>query len=101
MVFELSLPKTMKLLVLAGTMFLSIPVASATIPRVAVSIAPLHSLVSALMQGVAEPDLLIPPGQSPHGYQLRPSETRQLSAADLVVWVGPEFEIKNLTPFFS
>lgn len=68
----------------------------AEVPAVAVDIAPVHSLVSRVMQGVGTPDLMIPPGASPHGYAMRPSEARSLSGADLVVWIGPE-----LTPWLE
>jgi len=61
-------------------------------PQVVVSIKPIHSLVTGVMQGVAEPQLLIKGGGSPHGYVLRPSEARALSKADLIVWVGPSLE---------
>ena len=61
-------------------------------PQVVVSIKPIHSLVSGVMQGVAEPLLLIKGGGSPHGYTLRPSEARALSRADLIVWIGPQLE---------
>lgn len=60
-------------------------------PQVVVSIKPLHSLVSGLMEGVASPQLLVKQG-SPHGYSLRPSEAKALAGADLVVWVGHELE---------
>ncbi|MHB1400618.1 MAG: metal ABC transporter solute-binding protein, Zn/Mn family, partial [Trichloromonadaceae bacterium] len=61
-------------------------------PRVVVSIKPLHSLVAGVMQGVAEPQLLLQGGSSPHGYVLRPSEARLLNEAQLVVWVGHQLE---------
>lgn len=64
---------------------------AAETPRVVVSIKPLHSLVSGVMAGVAEPELIVKKG-SPHGYSLRPSEARALAKADLVVWVGHELE---------
>jgi zinc transport system substrate-binding protein len=60
--------------------------------NVAVSIKPLHSLISSLMLGVGEPDLVITAAGSPHSYNLRPSEVRLLHRADLVVWIGPELE---------
>lgn len=66
--------------------------ASAGPPKVVVSIAPLHSLVAGVMQGIAEPALLIDPGQSPHQNSLRPSQRRKLANAGLLVWVGPAFE---------
>lgn len=57
-------------------------------PRVATDIAPIHSLVAKVMEGVGTPDLLIKPGVSPHGYALRPSEARALQNADVVFWIG-------------
>lgn len=57
-------------------------------PAVVTDIAPVHSLVSRVMQGVGTPSLLVEPGASPHGYRLRPSEARALSAAQLVIWTS-------------
>lgn len=69
------------------------PVARATdSPRVAVSIKPLHSLVSALMAGVGEPVLIVKGSRSPHSYSMKPSDARTLSEADIVIWVGPGLE---------
>jgi len=61
-------------------------------PKVVVSIAPLQSLVAAVTQGVSEVEVLIPAGQSPHFFTLRPSDRRKISEADLLVWVGPGLE---------
>ncbi|MFG6569409.1 zinc ABC transporter substrate-binding protein [Sulfitobacter sp. 1A13679] len=68
----------------------------ADVPAVATDIAPVHGLVSQVMEGVGTPDLIVPPRSSPHGYAMRPSEARALSGADLVVWVGP-----SLTPWLA
>ncbi|HAC48856.1 MAG TPA: zinc transporter, partial [Sulfitobacter sp.] len=68
----------------------------ADVPAVATDIAPVHALVSQVMEGVGTPDLIVPPRSSPHGYAMRPSEARSLSGADLVVWVGP-----LLTPWLA
>ncbi len=65
-------------------------------PKVVVDIAPLHSLVTQVMDGVGEPDLLIHPEMSPHSYHLRPSEAKALSQADIVFWVG-----EGLTPWLE
>lgn len=65
-------------------------------PHVSTDIAPVHSLVGMVMQGVGSPDLIVTPGASPHGYALRPSQARNLQQADLVVWIGPE-----LTPWLA
>lgn len=66
--------------------------AAAGEPRVAVSIKPIHSLIAAVMDGVAEPTLIVAGAASPHAYALRPSDARALSRAALVFWVGPEME---------
>jgi zinc transport system substrate-binding protein len=70
--------------------------AMAEVPRVAVDIAPVHSLVARVMDGVGEPGLILQPGASPHEYNLRPSEAALLQEADVVVWVGPD-----LTPWMQ
>jgi len=73
-------------------------------PSVAVDILPVHSIVARIMQGVAEPSLIMQPGASPHAYTMRPSEARSLQDAGLVVWVGPDLTpwledpIENLAP---
>lgn len=61
-------------------------------PQVVVSIKPIHSLVSAVMEGVAEPELLMSATQSPHTFVLKPSTVELLEAADVVIWVGPAIE---------
>ena len=61
-------------------------------PSVVATIKPVHSLTAAIMDGVAEPVLLIRSGGSPHTYALRPSEARALESADMVVWVGESLE---------
>lgn len=61
-------------------------------PRVAVSIAPLHSLVAGVMSGVAEPELVYRSSQSPHASALAPDQLKTLVRADLLIWVGPELE---------
>ncbi len=60
--------------------------------KVAVSIAPIHSLVQGVMNGLGSPELLVEGNQSPHAGSLQPSILRNLLTADLVVWVGPQLE---------
>lgn len=81
----------MKAWVLGGVAAMGVTAgaAMAEAPRVAVDIAPVHSLVAQVMQGVGAPDLLVPQGVSPHDYSMRPSEAQALQAADVVFWVGP------------
>ncbi len=64
--------------------------AAAEVPNVAVDIAPVHSLVARVMQGVGTPELILPPGASPHEYSLRPSEAAALQDADVVFWMGAD-----------
>lgn len=64
--------------------------AVADVPNVAVDIAPVHSLVARVMEGVGEPSLILPPGASPHEYSLRPSEAAALQEADIVIWMGED-----------
>src|SRR5690606_6641502 len=66
--------------------------AAAEPPRVLASISPIGSLAAAVMRGVGEPAVLLPPGASPHAYTMRPSDARALAAADLVLWIGPSLE---------
>ncbi len=40
------------------------------------------------MQGVGEPALILPPGASPHGYAMRPSEAAALASAAVVIRMG-------------
>ncbi len=70
--------------------------AMADVPSVAVDIAPVHSLVARVMDGIGAPDLIVQQGASPHGYSLRPSEAAALQNADLVFWLG-----EDLTPWME
>ncbi len=68
------------------------PINHASTPQVAVTIKPIHALVSGVMEGVGTPYLLLPGGESPHSYSLRPSQVRQLRKATIIIWVGPNME---------
>lgn len=68
------------------------PTIQASKPQVVVTIKPIHALVSGVMEGVNTPYLLLPGGESPHSYSLRPSQVEQLHTARLVIWVGPTVE---------
>lgn len=61
-------------------------------PQVVVSIPPIHSLASAIMEGVDEPLLLMDGRSSPHTFSLRPSDARAIAKARLLIWVGPGLE---------
>ena len=85
-----------KILSISSLVTLMAGVGLAEVPKVAVDIAPVHSLVAQVMHGVGEPKLVIPSGASPHEYQLRPSEAETLQNAHIIFWVG-----ENLTPWLE
>ena len=60
--------------------------------RVLTSIKPLQLIAAAVQDGVGQPEVLLPPGASPHHYALRPSDVRRVRDADLLYWIGPDME---------
>ncbi len=60
-------------------------------PKAVASIKPIHSILSKVMTGVAEPSLLLTQS-SPHDSNLKPSQAKSLQSADFIVWVGPGLE---------
>ncbi|HYD64233.1 zinc ABC transporter substrate-binding protein ZnuA [Azospirillum sp.] len=75
--------------------------ALADVPKVVASIKPVHSLVSAVMQGVGEPALIVRGAASPHDYTMKPSDARALQGADFVFWVGEALETFLVKPLKS
>ena len=67
-------------------------------PDVVVSLKPLHSVVASVMEGVAEPYLLLTGSETPHSFALKPSHARELQRADAVFWVGPQLEPFLINP---
>jgi zinc transport system substrate-binding protein len=67
---------------------------AATIPPhdIVVSIKPIHSLVSSIMDGVGEPILLVNGKQSPHEFQLKPSQITALHHAKIIFYLGDSYE---------
>jgi len=66
--------------------------ASTAAPSVVATIPAIHGLTAAVMDGVGEPRLLLPPGTSPHACSLKPSDAAALEDAELVVWIGDALE---------
>jgi zinc transport system substrate-binding protein len=60
--------------------------------KVVVTIAPIHSLASAVMEGRGQPLLLVKGASSEHTYSMRPSDARALSEADIVIRVSDTLE---------
>lgn len=70
--------------------------ATAEVPRVITDIPPIYGLTKTVMGDLGAPVLLLSKGADEHDFQLRPSQMRDIAAADLVVWVGPK-----LTPWLD
>jgi len=66
--------------------------------HVVVSIKPIHSILAGLMAGAGTPELLIDKGQTPYDFTLSEQQKRDLTKANLVVWVGPELEASLVKP---
>ncbi len=60
--------------------------------RVLTSIKPLQLIAAAVQDGLGTPEVLLPPGASPHHYALRPSDVRNVRDVDLLYWVGADLE---------
>jgi len=60
--------------------------------KVLTSIKPLQLIAAAVQDGIAVPEVLLPPGASPHNYALRPSDVRKVQSVELVYWIGPDME---------
>ena len=65
---------------------------------VVASIKPVHSLVSAVMVGVAEPHLIIRGAQSPHTFSMRPSDAAALSKARVIFLIDEHKEVALAGP---
>lgn len=70
-------------------LFLSATPALAEAPRVVTDLPLTQSLVAGVLGDGAVVTALLDRGADPHHAQLRPSQARALSGADLVVWIGP------------
>ncbi|WP_220815308.1 zinc ABC transporter substrate-binding protein [Pseudomonas paralcaligenes] len=60
--------------------------------RVLTSIKPLQLIAAAVQGETGRPEVLLPPGASPHHFALRPSDVRRVQSADLLYWIGPDME---------
>ena len=63
-------------------------------PKVIASIVPVHALVAGVMDGVAEPELLLSGQTSEHQASYSPQQIKALSEADLVFIIGHGLELK-------
>lgn len=70
----------------------SVQAAAADI-TVAATIRPLQLIAQAILQGHGTVEALIGAQDSPHHYALTPGDRLAIEDADLLLWIGPEFEI--------
>ena len=67
-----------------------LPMAALAAPLVVADLPPVGALVAQVMRGVGTTEVLLATGGDGHHHQLRPSQARQVAAADLLVWIGPQ-----------
>ncbi len=64
-------------------------------PLIVTSTKPLAIIAKAAVAETADVEYLIPANQSPHDYSLPVSAIEKIAKADMVVWIGPNFEIRG------
>ena len=74
------------------------PAAAETDIPVVTSIKPVHSLASAVMDGVGEPHLLMRGAGSPHEFKLRPSDAAMLEEAAVIFLIDERMEATLVRP---
>ena len=62
--------------------------------NVVVSIKPLQLIAEEILGDRGTVEVLIPPTDSPHHFNMTPSQRRSIEAADLVVYIGVELEVE-------
>jgi zinc transport system substrate-binding protein len=89
----MSMRRSLPPLLLAVCLAMAVPQAATAEPlKVAVTIAPVHSLTAAVMDGLGAPTLLVRAGSSEHSYSMRPSDARKLNEAQIVIRVSDQLE---------
>lgn len=85
------MPRLFAIFVTFTAGFFAISAAHAEV-NVLTSIKPLQLIAAAVQDGVGVPEVLLPPGASPHNYALRPSDVRKVQSVELLYWIGPDME---------
>ena len=66
--------------------------AGAANAEILASIRPLGFIASSIADGVTQTQILVPPGASPHDYNLKLSDIQKVKSADLVIWIGEDVD---------
>lgn len=85
-------PKSIVASLLAGATTLIAPSTASAELDVVVTIKPIHSLVTRLMDGTGRPKLLVDGPASPHAFSLKPSHARAVNNADVLIRVSESVE---------
>lgn len=78
----------------------SVPARAAAELSIVATIRPLQLIAEAIVQDFGTVAAVISAQQSPHYFTMSPSDRRLLAEADLLLWIGGEFEI-YLADFFA
>ncbi|RTE65467.1 zinc ABC transporter substrate-binding protein ZnuA [Amphritea opalescens] len=70
-----------------------VPALQAQPVKVLASIKPIQLIAVDMLGDLAEVDVLLPPGSSPHHYSLKPSSISDIHDADLFIWGGEGLEL--------
>lgn len=60
--------------------------------NIVTTIKPVHSIVSAITDGISEPVFLVKGNKSPHDFSPKPSDIRKIAQADVIFYIGEELE---------
>lgn len=66
--------------------------AGAANAEILASVRPLGFIASSIADGVTQTQILVPPGASPHDYNLKLSDIQKVKSADLVLWIGEDVD---------
>lgn len=70
-----------------------VPLVHAEQVKILASIKPIQLIAVDMLGDLAEVDVLLPPGSSPHHYSLKPSSVSDIHEADLFIWGGEDLEL--------
>ena len=68
-------------------------------PLLVTSIKPLAIIAQSAFKDNVTVEYLIPAALSPHEVVIKLSDVRKIADADLVLWIGPEFEVRSAKQF--
>ena len=86
--------------ILINLCIFAVPVIKAQV-NVVTSIRPLQLIAQAIIEDRGQVSSVVGIQDSPHDYLLTPSDRIELERADLLLWIGPEFEIQLTDIYLS